>query len=111
MYLAADISDIDVVLGGLIVVFAGMTAIVGLLYAISGIFRFFESKKKNKIVLTLEAEELPSADVNEAKADDVSEEELIAVISAAVSAYLGGESAPRFKVTSFKRVGRSLNRD
>ncbi len=128
------VSDIEVVLGGLIVVFSGMIAIVGLVYAISYILKRFTLSDEERAAAKAKAEAAKAernAEKEAAKAakaaekamaassakgdaaavvstENMTDDELVAVISAAVAAYLGGNSsgkAPRFRVTSFKRIG------
>lgn len=115
-------SDFDIVAGGLAVVFIGMAAIVGLLFLISFCVNFALSRKKakkknenadgydgtaakNGAQLCLAEENTVSADGSYGTGTD---EELTAVIAAAVESYMKcqGVLRPRFKVTSFKRVGR-----
>jgi len=110
MYL---VTDAEVVIGGILIVFAGMVAIVGLLYLISGVIKFGASagaKKKdknNEIKGAVEIAETAAEDT-----ENVSDDELIAVISAAVAVYMGSdENAPRFRVTSFKRVAPQSRRN
>lgn len=109
-------SDVEIVVGGLVIVFLGMVAIVGLLYLISGAIRLFSKEKKpqrskdagtEKTALNTEETVKDASDEAAVQpAEDASDEELAAVIAAAVAAYTGDSvSAPRFKVTSFKRVG------
>lgn len=106
------VTDVEVVIGGLLIVFIGMIAIVGLLYVISGVVKRDSSDGEKN-----EKDNIPAiAEINiaESVADDtaeVSDEELIAVISAAVAVYMGSdEKTPRFKVTSFKRVASPSRR-
>jgi len=70
---------------------------------------FFGNDKKNKINKNSKKEEkvenvVTDSNVTEkiVKNDD---KELIAVISAAISAYLGSDSGIKFRVKSFRRVG------
>jgi flagellar biosynthesis component FlhA len=126
------ITDFEVVLGGIIVVFAGMVAIVGLVWLVSNITKMFE---KNGAERAAEKEEKRAAKAAAKKAaaeekalkaekekkekaleivanvgateDEPSDDELIAVITAAVSVYMSNENGgrkPRFRVTSFKRI-------
>ena len=100
-------SDVGIVVGGLVIVFLGMVAIVGLLYLISGTIRLFSKKKKSRQEENTAAEIGAGASTEEyaQAAEDTSDEELAAVIAAAVAAYTGDSGAsPRFRVTSFKRV-------
>ena len=111
-----------IIFGGLAVVFVGMAAIIGLLYLIAAVTRGIEKAQKKSSDKKAAADASKAADIaskitDEIKTTDspvseaisasgISDEELTAVITAAISAYLADEKSagPRFTVTSFKRV-------
>ena len=99
-------SDASVVLVGISIVFICMILITLVLYLFPLIFgrgnKNDKSKKKEeKIEQTAATEE---KNVVQASADK-DEKELIAVITAAISAYLGSDSGIKFRVKSFRREG------
>lgn len=101
-----DANDLNVVLAGIGIVFICMILITLVLYVFPLIFGGKNKDKKNK----KKEEKVESASTNEDKpvitaSSDNDEKELIAVITAAISACLGGNQGIKFRVASFKRVG------
>ena len=100
-------SDGSVVIVGISIVFICMILITLVLYLFPLIFGNDKKNKDNnsKKEKNKEAKEQVVASepvVESVKNDD---KELIAVISAAISAYLGSNSGIKFRVKSFRRVG------
>lgn len=98
--------DLNVVLAGIGIVFICMVLITLALYFFPLIF----GGKKNGKKETKKAE--PAETIKPAMTEIIvksepekDDKELIAVITAAISAYLGSESNIKFKVKSFKRIG------
>ncbi len=98
-------SDGSIVLVGISIVFICMILITLVLY----LFPLFfgkgskgDKKKKKNIKVEPVVEETKVCETN---VDDKDDRELIAVITAAISAYLGSDSGIKFKVKSFRRVG------
>ncbi len=98
-------SDASVVLVGISIVFICMIIITLLLYAFPLIFGGKKKKSREdrteaaSDVLKEEAPAKPEVTV------EGGDQELIAVITAAVTAYMGENSQGRFRVASFRRVG------
>lgn len=99
-------SDASVVLVGISIVFICMILITLVLYLFPLIFgggnKNNKSKKKEKEIEQVAATEENTVVKASAEKDD---KELIAVITAAISAYLGSDSGIKFRVASFRRVG------
>ena len=86
---------------GMLIVFSVLVLIMLVIYLFQLIFYNipkWAARKKSAVPQADEA--VPSA-----PADTQSEEELVAVLSAAVASYLGGETASsRYRIRSFRRI-------
>lgn len=102
----------QITLLGMLMVFAALALLWGILAIFKAIFAGkTPSEKKPEVEKTTPVQETPSPVADEQSGD----EELVAVITAAVAAYMSDEGDPAanggFRVVSFKRVreGRSWN--
>ncbi len=116
-------SDVEVVLTGLVYVFAVLALMILLIAGVSLIVRAFErarGKKKVKIVAVPEPKRREESNVNdtsrkhpvpddagkgEAQSAD-NDAEVVAAITAAIAAFQAEGRKPRFRILSFKRIGR-----
>lgn len=97
------VTGLGIAASGLIIVFAVLLIICGVLY----LFGAFFAAKPKKAAEPAPAPAAPAPVVEEEPAAD--ETELVAVITAAVAAYLG-QNSDGFVVKSFKRVQRTGRR-
>ena len=104
--------DVNVVLVGLVIVFVALLLLSFIISLFSYIFKERSNKEEKK---DPEKESLTKATVkDDAKAGEMinkevsqDEEELIAVLTAAIMASYGKETSCKLKVTSFKRVSQA----
>lgn len=104
--------DVNVVLVGLVIVFVALLLLSFIISLFSYIFKERPNKEEKK---DPEKESLTKATVkNDAKAGEMinkevsqDEEELIAVLTAAIMASYEKETSCKLKVTSFKRVSQA----
>ena len=93
---------------GLLIVFTGLAIIIGCLYAMAGVFKAIDKKKVEKLEAEKKAAEAAAAQnvVSEPEAEEkVNDDELIAVIAAAIAAYdFGGK---KVAIKSVRRVNAS----
>ncbi len=87
---------------GMLVVFFGLFILIGCIYVMTAITQ----RSKKAIAPTQEKAPAPEA----APADPMADEQLVAVISAAIAAVWEGESAGGFVVRRIKRVQNSTAR-
>lgn len=94
--------DFNVVIVGLVLVFCALvllSAIVALLPKIMAL-----GKKKDKQAQAGEVAPVAVAEAEVAVEETEDEEELVAVLTAAIMSYYGNETKCNLKVTSFKRI-------
>lgn len=100
------IEGLGISLAGLLIVFAVLILICGILYLFGHLFY----KKPEAAPAEVKPAEAEEAVVQESVVEEATDdEELVAAITAAISCCLG-RSADRFIVRSFRRIGRKRGR-
>ena len=117
-------SDVEVVLTGLVYVFAALGLMILLIAGVSLIVRAVErarGKKKVKRIVAVpepkrgEEGSVDNTGTKHAAPDDAgkgeaqcadNDAEVVAAITAAIAAFQAGDRKPRFRILSFKRIGR-----
>ena len=102
-------SDIEVVLTGLVYVFAVLALMILLIAGVSFAVRAVErarGKKRVKNIVPVPDDTPRDGAKNEETRSSGQDEEVVAAIAAAVAAYRDERTRPRFRILSFKRIGR-----
>lgn len=97
---------------GLIIVFSGLIIIVLCLYLMSSVFKSIDRKKAEKAAQPApavpEPEEAPAPEA-EAPSEETNDDELIAVLAAAVAAFCAQSGTQDVRIKSVRRVSSWKN--